>query len=123
METFNLFKKVYVLLKTFVFCGRIYIAFFWRLPSFQEELGVGVAGRARISQWPMITVDQAQKMVLDQVLKFCLCLCLQILFFLALQDSSISDNVGRSVGLSEPTNNQSLDNSSICFNRISDFSL
>ena len=68
-------------MKTFVFCGRIYIAFFWRLSSFQEELGVGVAGRARISQWPMITVDQAQKMVLDQVLKFCL--CLQILFFLA----------------------------------------
>jgi len=32
----------------------------------KEELGVGVAGRARISQWPMITVDQAQKMVLDQ---------------------------------------------------------
>ena len=61
-------------MKTFVFCGRIYIAFFWRLSSFQEELGVGVAGRARISQWPMITVDQAQKMVLDQVLKFCLCL-------------------------------------------------
>merc|ERR1719220_3083729 len=32
----------------------------------KEELGVGVAGRARISQWPMISVDQAQKMVLDQ---------------------------------------------------------
>ena len=94
-------------MKTFVFCGRIYIAFFWRLPSFQEELGVGVAGRARISQWPMITVDQAQKMVLDQVLKFCLCLCLQILFFLALQDSSISDIVCLSVcplvGLSQLT--------------------
>jgi len=31
-----------------------------------ESGGVGVAGRARVSQWPMISVDQAQKMVLDQ---------------------------------------------------------
>ena len=37
--------------------------------SFQGEGGggVGVAGRARVSTWPMISVDEAQKMVLDQV--------------------------------------------------------
>ena len=43
------------------------ITYFDHLPAQGESGGVGVAGRARVSQWPMISVDQAQKMVLDQV--------------------------------------------------------